>query len=366
MRLRDQLKFEFFFPERDAYREQLAAELGRLDPGWETADGRAVLCGRAGAGRPPRAAVLRRRAARRGRAAGRARDPRTPVAEPEFLAECGGVGRQMLLQGRLHGPESLSRRAVRRARCSWPPTSTWSTPAARSSPAAAGVGGRRCATSSAGVAVIDELRRRVAAGDRGGRAVSCEDPQRRPAGTWTEDQLVADVEARAAGPAGRRVLRLRRHASIDGYSLAAFARHHLRSLRGDAGGPGAAAAHRRCAASTTEEDFERFTVAGMRAWAGRTEDELVELGERLFVQGIAGSLYPEAWRLVDGAPAGRAHRRPGLVGDPLPGRAGGPGARRRARPRLPGARSWTASAPAARRAAAVAGRQGGGGPRVRR
>ena len=49
---------------------------------------------------------------------------------------------------------------------------------------------------------------------------------------------------------------------------------------------------------TTEEDFERFTVAGMRAWAGRSEDELVELGERLFVQGIAGSLYPEAWRLV--------------------------------------------------------------------
>ena len=36
----------------------------------------------------------------------------------------------------------------------------------------------------------------------------------------------------------------------------------------------------------------------MRAWAGRSEDELVELGERLFVQGIAGSLYPEAWRLV--------------------------------------------------------------------
>ena len=49
---------------------------------------------------------------------------------------------------------------------------------------------------------------------------------------------------------------------------------------------------------TTEEDFEGFTVAGMQAWAGRSEDELVELGERLFVQGIAGSLYPEAWRLV--------------------------------------------------------------------
>src|SRR3712207_7977442 len=38
-----------------------------------------------------------------------ARDPREPVEEKAFLAECGGVGQQMLLQGRLHGPESLSR-----------------------------------------------------------------------------------------------------------------------------------------------------------------------------------------------------------------------------------------------------------------
>jgi glycerol-3-phosphate O-acyltransferase len=29
--------------------------------------------------------------------------------EREFLGQCGGVGQQMLLQGRLHGPESLSR-----------------------------------------------------------------------------------------------------------------------------------------------------------------------------------------------------------------------------------------------------------------
>ena len=56
---------------------------------------------------------------------------------------------------------------------------------------------------------------------------------------------------------------------------------------------------------TTEADFERFFVLGMRAWAGRSEDELAELGERLWVQGIAGALYPEAWRLVE------AHRRAG-------------------------------------------------------
>src|SRR6516164_2250250 len=44
MRLRDQLKFEFFFPDKTAYRAVLQAELNRIDTGWETvADGRAVL-----------------------------------------------------------------------------------------------------------------------------------------------------------------------------------------------------------------------------------------------------------------------------------------------------------------------------------
>ena len=91
---------------------------------------------------------------------------------------------------------------------------------------------------------------------------------------------------------------------IDGYSLSAFARHHLRSLQiapADLGRMLLTGLR----GVTTEEDFERFTVLGMRAWAGRSEDELAELGERLFVQGISGSLYPEAWRLVE------AHRRAG-------------------------------------------------------
>lgn len=108
MRLRDHLKFEFFFPERDAYRERIGAELERLSPGWETADGRTVLCES-----PLLVAhrVLRSFVDAQLVVAERlaARDPRTPVVESEFLAECGGMGHQMLLQGRLHGPESLSR-----------------------------------------------------------------------------------------------------------------------------------------------------------------------------------------------------------------------------------------------------------------
>jgi glycerol-3-phosphate O-acyltransferase len=109
MRLRDQLKFEFFFPDKTAYRAVLQAELDRLDPGWETvADGRAVLerSDLLVANRVLRSfldaqLVVAERLA--------ARTPDQPFVEREFLGECGGVGQQMLLQGRLHGPESLSR-----------------------------------------------------------------------------------------------------------------------------------------------------------------------------------------------------------------------------------------------------------------
>src|SRR5215467_4911607 len=109
MRLRDQLKFEFFFPDKTAYRAVLQAELDRIDPRWETvADGRAVLerCDLLVANRVLRSfldaqLVVAERLA--------ARPVSQPVADKEFLDECRGVGQQMLLQGRLHGPESLSR-----------------------------------------------------------------------------------------------------------------------------------------------------------------------------------------------------------------------------------------------------------------
>src|SRR2546421_1658525 len=117
-----------------------------------------------------------------------------------------------------------------------------------------------------------------------------------PSQLWSEEQLLADVER---GPQGPRVGAFLDFDGtlIDGYSLSAFARHYLRSgqvapadlgqllltgLRG----------------VTTEEDFGRLTTASIRVWAGRSEDELSELGERLFVQAISGSLYPEGGRLV--------------------------------------------------------------------
>jgi phosphoserine phosphatase len=120
---------------------------------------------------------------------------------------------------------------------------------------------------------------------------------------WTEDDLVADVEA---GPRGPRIGAFFDFDGtlIDGYSLGAFARHHLRS-----GHVTPADAGRMLLLGmrgvTSEEDFERFFLLGMRSWAGRSADELTELGERLWRQGVAGALYPEAWRLV------QAHRNAG-------------------------------------------------------
>ena len=106
--LRDLLKFEFFFPEREAFRAEVAAELERLGAGWGEEDAEATL---AASGFLIAHRVLRSFLDAQLVVADRlvARNPRTPVVEKEFLDECGGIGQQMLLQGRLHGPESLSR-----------------------------------------------------------------------------------------------------------------------------------------------------------------------------------------------------------------------------------------------------------------
>jgi HAD superfamily hydrolase (TIGR01490 family) len=138
---------------------------------------------------------------------------------------------------------------------------------------------------------------------RAGGRQSVSHPSQSSARLWSEEQLIADVEAGPQGPHVGSFLDFD-GTLIDGYSLSAFARHHLRSLQiapADLGRMLLTGLR----GVTTEEDFERFTVLGMRAWAGRSEDELAELGERLFVQGISGSLYPEGWRLVE------AHRRAG-------------------------------------------------------
>jgi putative phosphoserine phosphatase/1-acylglycerol-3-phosphate O-acyltransferase len=92
---------------------------------------------------------------------------------------------------------------------------------------------------------------------------------------------------------------------LAGYSAAAFYRHRARAL--DIG-PGEALrtlllSLRR--GDITPERFSEFMALALSAWRGRSETELDELGERLFREELAASLYPEAWALV------QAHRRQG-------------------------------------------------------
>jgi HAD superfamily hydrolase (TIGR01490 family) len=108
------------------------------------------------------------------------------------------------------------------------------------------------------------------------------------------------------GPLARRagVVFIRRSTVIGGYSAKDFYRHRLRSFEI---GPLEAAQTLMLGLRgvTSEADFERFVALGFAAWSGRSEDELAELGERLFAQQIAGRLFPEAWQLI------RAHERMG-------------------------------------------------------
>jgi glycerol-3-phosphate O-acyltransferase len=112
-RIRDLLKFEFFFADKEQFREELTGELDRIDGDWrnlaQSPEAAGELLRRSGllvANRALRSfldaqLVVAERLA--------ARPARQAVEREAFLNECLGVGRQMLLQGRLLGAESVSK-----------------------------------------------------------------------------------------------------------------------------------------------------------------------------------------------------------------------------------------------------------------
>jgi glycerol-3-phosphate O-acyltransferase len=111
--LRDLLKFEFFFAAKEDFRAELDSELELVDPAWaehigSSAEAQALLTnsGPLLAHRALRSFIDAQLIAAEQLAE---REPRDAVETSAFLDECLGVGRQRLLQGRLHGPESVSR-----------------------------------------------------------------------------------------------------------------------------------------------------------------------------------------------------------------------------------------------------------------
>ena len=110
-RLRDVLKFEFFFAERDEFRTEIAAELALHDEGWEEA----VAAGRAGAvlaGVDPQVApsVLRHilEAYLVAADAVAAHDFRDDIDRKALVKECLARGRQYRMQRRIRSPEAIS------------------------------------------------------------------------------------------------------------------------------------------------------------------------------------------------------------------------------------------------------------------
>jgi glycerol-3-phosphate O-acyltransferase len=113
LRIRDVLKFEFFFARKREFEQELRDELELLRPGWEQETARPGVAWEALAAAPMHVAprvlapfleaylVVAERLA--------ARDPRKPVAEKEFVTECLGVAHQYRLQRRLTSTESISR-----------------------------------------------------------------------------------------------------------------------------------------------------------------------------------------------------------------------------------------------------------------
>ncbi|HEY2098365.1 MAG TPA: haloacid dehalogenase-like hydrolase, partial [Pseudonocardia sp.] len=107
------------------------------------------------------------------------------------------------------------------------------------------------------------------------------------------------VESIRSGPTGPRIAAFFDFDGtlIDGYSAAALYEHRFRNFEI---GPGELVRTVRASMgpTMTEEQFAAVVEDGLGSWAGRTEEDMLELGERLFAQGIAGTLFHPAWRLV--------------------------------------------------------------------
>jgi glycerol-3-phosphate O-acyltransferase len=113
MRLRDLLKFEFFFAEKDLFRDELGAEVALHDPEWEThlAGGPAAVEGVLRRFRPFSAHRVLRPFVEAYRVVADALERRPAdkdIVENEFLRECQALGHQYVLQRRILSPESVS------------------------------------------------------------------------------------------------------------------------------------------------------------------------------------------------------------------------------------------------------------------
>jgi glycerol-3-phosphate O-acyltransferase len=113
MRLRDLLKFEFFFASKEVFRAELRAEIQLHDPEWEgrVAEGPAAIGALLRRFRPFSAHRVLRPFLEAYQVVADALARRAPEAafeEAEFLRACQALGQQYVLQRRILSPESVS------------------------------------------------------------------------------------------------------------------------------------------------------------------------------------------------------------------------------------------------------------------
>lgn len=116
-------------------------------------------------------------------------------------------------------------------------------------------------------------------------------------------ELIAEVDRGPGGPAVGAVFDFD-GTLIAGYSATAFSMERLRRGQVSARELGQSLVAG-IDVRLRGADVSQLMRIAARAWAGRSEDELMQFGERLFAQRIAGMVYPEARALV------RAHQRRG-------------------------------------------------------
>lgn len=113
MRLRDLLKFEFFFAEKDAFKKALTEEVAFHAPEWEAAlsQGEAAVEAVARAFKPFSAHRVLRPFVDADRIVADAllREGAAAVEEAPFIARCLGLGKQYVMQRLVHSEESVSK-----------------------------------------------------------------------------------------------------------------------------------------------------------------------------------------------------------------------------------------------------------------
>jgi glycerol-3-phosphate O-acyltransferase len=113
LRLRDLLKFEFFFADKDAFREELRAEIALHDPEWEAClpQGTEAIHALLRRFRPFSAHRILRPFVEAYQVVADAleRAPLGPLDESRFLTACLALGKQYQLQRRICSPESVSK-----------------------------------------------------------------------------------------------------------------------------------------------------------------------------------------------------------------------------------------------------------------